>query len=590
MVIEPRKRNVVFVHLPSVPLDQMEQVFADRHAPDFSYIITMPLGILYVSSYLKEHGSNVGEVGLIDFPPKLKDLLNYQNIEDFIHSAAVTDCNFTPDIIAISTLFSSAHQFLLKASKVLKSRWPNATIVVGGIHATSCTSELLANENIDYVCRGEGEIAFTNFVNSFDTPARDQIPGMIKAIHPDNNYSLSELADDLDVLPYPDWSLLEMPLYVRETSRSLARNGGRFEENPAAIIMTTRGCPFSCTFCASHTVHGRKLRFRSVENVLGEVRILYEQFGVSTIIPEDDLFTGNRKKVIELLTAFEHIGIPNFSLHFPNALSVNTLHDDVMDALIRAGMKVTSIAIESGDNEVQRNIIKKRVNLKRAPEVIKYLKDRGVIARCFFILGFPGETREQMNETIAYAKSLGADWCFFGVAVPLIGSEMYEQLIEMNYIQADTNLWSNTVYGTRIYETKEITGKDLESLAYRTNLDVNFLNNVNFRDGAYDRVIEIFNDILVKYPFHIFAEYCLVRAYHLKLDAELAESHLKNLISLIATDRRSRKMWEQYSDLLPDIREIIEGIDLDDFEMNEARHISDRMALRFEQSLSLSAA
>jgi radical SAM superfamily enzyme YgiQ (UPF0313 family) len=580
--------NILFIHLPSVPLDQIEQVFVDRHQPDFSFTITMPLGILYLSSHVKEHG-NVGQIEIVDYPPNIEHLLKYDSIDDFIRQIAQDSCDFTPDIIAFSTLFSTAHQFLLKSTRILKEIWPDAHSIVGGIHATNCVSELLEIESIDFVGKGEGELAFTQFVNAFGTDEIYTIPGIHSGLSDKGFYGACEMADDLDDLPFPDWNLLDMPTYVRETSKSLARNGGRFEENPGAIIMTTRGCPFSCTFCASHTVHGRKLRFRSVENVIAEVKGLYEEHGVTTIIPEDDLFTGNRKKVIELLDAFEKIDIPNFELHFPNALSVNTLHDDVMDALMRAGMSVTSIAIESGSDFVQREIIKKRVKLDRAREVVEYLRSRSVIVRCFFIVGFPGETKEQMMETVEFAKSLGADWCFFGVAVPLIGSEMYDQFADLGVITKDTEQWANTVYGTRSFDTKEISPEEIEALAYRTNLDVNFLNNSNFKLKQYDRVIEIFKDIVVKYPFHIFAHYCMAKAHALSGDHASASECSAEMVRLIETDRRSRAMYHKYGDLLPDVVELLSDKDLDEVSLNDARHISDRLALRLEQSLSLSA-
>ena len=116
------------------------------------------------------------------------------------------------------------------------------------------------------------------------------------------------------------------------------------------------------------------MRFRSVENVMAEIDLLHQKYGVNLFIPEDDLFTANRKKVIPLLQelAKRHETIPGFELQFPNALSVNTLFDDVMDGLIDAGMKVTNIAIESGSNFIQREVIHKNVNLKRAKEVVKY--------------------------------------------------------------------------------------------------------------------------------------------------------------------------------------------------------------------------
>ncbi len=133
--------------------------------------------------------------------------------------------------------------------------------------------------------------------------------------------------------------------------------------------------------------------------------------------------------------------------------------------MVKMGMTVANIAIESGSNEVQRKVIKKNVNLERARKVVAACRDEGIVVRCYFILGFPGETREQIQETIDYAASLPADWCVFGIAAPLVGTEMYSQLLERGEIDNSFN-WDNAFFQERTYDTPEIGAQELKDLGY----------------------------------------------------------------------------------------------------------------------------
>lgn len=553
--------NIAFVHLPSTPLSEVERLMEGRsqgNLRDVTFVVTMPLGLLYLSSYVKAF-NEVGKIGLIDYPAELvRNVTDYASVDELIDHTARTHIDFIPDIIAISSVFSVSHRFLMRTAQALKLMWPNAVVVVGGTHPTNTTRLVLENPAVDYVCRGEGEYAFSQFIKAFGTPEQDRIPGFYTRdnIGSGAYATVAPQVDDLDGLPLPDWDLIDMELYIVETAKGMARHGGRYRENPSALIMTTRGCSFRCTFCSSHTVHSRKVRFRSVDNVMNEVFELNRRYGVTTIIPEDDLFTANAKKVIELLEAFQKVTIPNFQIQFPNALSVNTLHDEVMDNLIQAGMPVAQIAIESGAAYTQRHIIKKNVNLDKARHVVRYMRDRNITARCNFLLGFPGETKELMQETLDYAKNLKADWCTFGVVVPLIGSEMYSQFVEMGYIEDDPEKHSDVLYFHRAFDTKEISAQELEDFAYRVNLEVNFVNNVNFAEEKFAKAVEIFSDIVMKYPFHIFGLHCLRRAY-LGLDnVAKADETWQRLEDIVQTDTRAREMIEKFAYLVPELLEL----------------------------------
>jgi radical SAM superfamily enzyme YgiQ (UPF0313 family) len=448
-----------------------------------------------------------------------------------------------------------SREFFDLAAAALKRRWPAAVLVVGGNHATNSVALLLANPHVDWVARGEGELAFARFVDQVGAGQPIAVKGFYDraktAAGGGACLEQCENVDHLDELPHPDWELIDMATYVM-ASVARKRSFGSAAEARMGSVMTSRGCPFQCTFCSSHTVHGRKMRYRSVGNVLEELRLLHDRYGVTLIVPEDDLFTVNKPRIMEVLGAIRDEGIPGLEMQFPNALSVNTLDEEVIDALHAAGMRIATLAIESGSEYVQNHIIKKRCSLKRAKRLVRYIRDNGLLCRCYFILGFPGETRAQMQESIDFARDLQADWCAFMIAMPLLGSEMFDQFGAMGVMEGGANAWEGT-YAERRFDTAEIGAADLKQLAYRANLDINFLNNSLLREGRYDRAIESFRDVLRIHPFHIFAHYGIMRALLAAGETAKAAAERNRILELIRTNANSAAMLADYGDLMPDI-------------------------------------
>jgi radical SAM superfamily enzyme YgiQ (UPF0313 family) len=306
--------------------------------------------------------------------------------------------------------------------------------------------------------------------------------------------------------------------------------------------VTTRGCPFHCTFCSSWTVHGREMRYRSTENVVKELRLLRDRYHVTTLIPEDDLFSVKKPRFLELCHAVAEEFKGELHFQFPNGLSVATLDPEVIAAMIRMGMSVANIAIESGSHEIQRNVIKKNLDLDRARGVVKTCRDQGIIVRAYFILGFPGETREQMQETIDFAGSLESDWTIIHPAAPLIGTEMFEQLLQRGEIDQSFN-WDEAFFHERTYDTPEIGAEDLKDLAYSANLRLNFFENYNLRCGHYERAANLYRDILRVYPDHLAAHCCLATALRLAGRHDEAERAFEAARDLI--ERQSPMALEQ---------------------------------------------
>lgn len=540
--------NVLFINLPTLPFDAIAANVNGQKTEQFQ-TLAYPLGIMYLSSYLKKQNKSVN-IKLLDFALRINEIDKYKTIEDFIKDTTEKTIDFKPDILAFSLIFSTSHHFFTFAVDKLKSFWPKAISIVGGVHATNCTKKLLQCKSVDYVARGEGEISFAKFVEQYECGQDINIKGIYSKSNIDQCQVLemSDYVVDLDEIPFPDWEIIDMEVYANSLGRK--HSIGDSTSKKIASIMASRGCPFQCIFCSSHTVHGRKMRYRSVENVIDEVKFLYEKYGITLFIPEDDLFTVNFDRTIKLLNGLKELNIPDFELQFPNALSVNTLSEPVMDALIDTGMKITNIAIESGSEYTQKYIIKKNCNLRKAKEIVKYFKAKGIVVRCYFILGFPKETKELMLETIEFAKSLGADWCIFSIAAPLIGSEMYEQFVQLGYIEDNIDLWSKAFFQERNFDTKEISAVELKEFAYRSNLECNFIDNINLTSGNYSKAIDIFTDITLRYPFHIIAWYCIMKCYKHLNDFENVIKVEKEIKNLIKTDKRALEMYTKYEYLI----------------------------------------
>ena len=512
-------RRVLFINPPSIPYNALVRIFERRYEP-LVQTIAMPMGILYLASTLERDLPGIG-IDIVDLAKEYRELcecgqLQFHSFDEFCEEMLRSKVRNAPTLIGISVLFSTAHKSTLRIAAVCKQRWPDVPVVVGGMHATNAVEQLLESPSIDYVCRGEGEAIIADLVLA---PSAD-IQGIVSRANLGAKRS-APLIYNLDTIPLPAWHLIPMEEYIF-SAISRAKNLDKIEQDGAATIVTTRGCPFHCTFCASWTVHGREMRYRSTENVISELKILRERYGVHTVIPEDDLFSVKKPRFIDLCDAIYQEFGGQLHFQFPNGLSVATLDAEVIAAMKRMGMTVANIAIESGSNEVQRKIIKKNVNLERARNVVAECRNQGVTARAYFILGFPGETRSQMEETIEFAASLEADWCTVHPAAPLAGTEMFDQLVARGDIDRSFN-WDDAFFQERTYDTAEIGAQELKDLAYGANLRINFFENYNLRSGQYEKAIELFLDILRAYPSHLAARICLAKAYEQTGKSELAQ-------------------------------------------------------------------
>ena len=568
--------NILFVNFPTLSPENVQVCFTRKPTP---YMAQIPLGIVHLAGAIKNL-EFIENIECLDYCLELENGPNYGNYQNFIDRLA-DEIMFEPDLIAYSINFSTQHDFFVRTEKRLFKRWPNSTSVAGGTHATNVTLELLGTTNLDYVIRGEAELSFVQFINNIQAGKVDKlcdIQGVYSKFHNSlEPLKISEYAD-LPDLPLPNWHLFDMERYKKSISETFLYGSERY----SCSIMTSRGCPFHCTFCSSFTLHGRKMRYFGAEWVTKMVTQLNEEYGINEFVIQDDMFTVHTERTLEMLSALQGLGIPDIGLSVKNALSVNTLNEPVVDALASTGLETAYLAIESGSQHVNNNIIKKRVNLKRVPDIIKMFRERDVPTVCFFIMGFPGETKEMIAESISYAESICSDWCTFNAVKPLVGTPLYDEMLSEGYIDHTPEQWNQTAYGLREFDTKEISAEELNDILYEANIRINFIQNYNVKIGNYSKAAKMFKSISDQYQYHVVALYMLYICSKGLGNADASMNYLRQIYSTIDSDPRAANMYAKYREHMPDITVEIKGsIDTSsDFRSNSSTKIAQNLELK----------
>jgi len=207
-------------------------------------------------------------------------------------------------------------------------------------------------------------------------------------------------------------------------------------------LITSRGCPAKCTFCSIHTVWGRRFRPRSPQNVMGELFFLKEKYGIREIQIEDDNLTLDKTRAHALLDQIIDSKL-DMSFTTPNGIAVWALDGPLLEKLRKAGFYRLTLAVESGNEEVLTKIIRKPLKLDHVREIVPIAKSLGFELDTFYVVGFPGETKEQIRETFRFANSLDVDNAKFFVATPYPGTELYQIAKEKRYLARDFDFHRN---------------------------------------------------------------------------------------------------------------------------------------------------
>ena len=387
---------------------------------------SFPLGLLYIASMLLKNGYDVEVLDCF-----AEDCLNMQEIDFNWFRFGLSEKNIVekiekmkPDLVGLSIPFSCQYDDAIWINNIVKRLDKKMITVAGGSHVSSAP-DLMDPNIFDYCILGEGEFAFLDLVSALRSNSSIKIPGVItKADMQNTRFSTPKhLIENLDSLPFLRYDLLPLQKYWGEESRWVN-------------MIATRGCPFNCNFCSIHSVMGRTLRLRSIDNIISEIELMKQRFNINEIRFEDDGLTDNISWSKQL---FNKIISKNFGITFKvrNGIRADTIDEELLMLMKKAGFKEVIFAPESGSQKTLDNIIKKGLKLEKVEQAIVLAKNIGLSVGCFLIIGFPEETKKDIEITIRYAyklKQLGCDLFWISCATPYPGTRLFEECVEKGII------------------------------------------------------------------------------------------------------------------------------------------------------------
>ncbi len=377
-----------------------------------------PLGVLYLASVLDREGI---EVQVVD-----------QAGEWLTDSALIEKVKrFNPDIVGFSTLTANGVVAARQAAK-LKEWNPNLRIVFGGYHATINGHRVLGKYSfIDYVIRGEGEISLPVFVEAVRKGEQvsdiREVPGIIYRERGVVKYGAAERGvKNLDELPFPDRRRILDNDYGYISGMKMPK---------FTFILTSRGCPYNCTYCSCAAFTKRRINMRSVENVLDELEEI-ESLGYRNVLFTDDNFTVNRKRVIQLCKGMRKRKV---DLNWIAEGRVDSGYFDMLKMMADAGCKIIYYGVESGNQRIL-DYYRKGTRVEQAVDAVEKARRVGIdIITATFIVGAPGETVREVANTLKFAQKLDIDFPQFNILAAIPGAKIYDDLAAQGYINVEEN-------------------------------------------------------------------------------------------------------------------------------------------------------
>jgi anaerobic magnesium-protoporphyrin IX monomethyl ester cyclase len=376
----------------------------------------LPLGLAFVAGALENAGF---EVHILDNYLQKKPI---EEVKAYIRTIA-------PQIVGI-TCGSATYHKCVETAKAIKEVFPQCKVVVGGWHPSYVPDSMLQHPEIDYVVMGEGERAMTELAIHITKGEKvkpiAKVPGVGYRKNGQIIKNPHSLIMNLDEIPYPARHLFDLNLYDRKMEF--------LDVEPVDIMSIIRGCPFNCAFCETKKMWGPTCRFFSPQRVVEEVKFMIDKYGSKGIYFINDNFTIRKKETIELCELMKQ---EKLDLQWICDTRADMVNREVLAKMREAGCKTIWFGIESGSPQILKRI-NKNITMEQTENAVKLCKQEQIKVAASFILGVPGETIADMEQTLNFAKKLNPDLCQFNTFIAYPDSLLYEEMLKTgNYEKLD---------------------------------------------------------------------------------------------------------------------------------------------------------
>ncbi len=371
------------------------------------------------------------------------------NIDNTKHEVKIFDCalhnldsdspllqkmirEFSPQLIGISSwsvMFPEAMCILEKAKLINE----NVITLMGGLHATFYSHEVMKNKNVDFVLRGEAELSFAQFIDEIEKENRDfsKVDGLTyRSSNGDVINNEIVLQENLDNIKIPDYDAIRLQEYIKWGYRYMS--GDKFN----APIWITRGCPYCCDYCSAPLMNGKTIRRHSIEYVVKWVEFLYYEKHIRRVNIIDDNFTFDIQYAKDFCREIIKLNLKDLHLGTPNGVRIQRIDKELLMLMKEAGWQYIVVAPESGSVKTLEKM-KKKLDLAILPKKIEEIKSAGLNVLGFFMVGYPGENRMDIEETVKLIRRCRFDFFYLFNFQPLPGTPVYENLVEKKEIAPD---------------------------------------------------------------------------------------------------------------------------------------------------------
>jgi magnesium-protoporphyrin IX monomethyl ester (oxidative) cyclase len=395
------------------------------------------LGLGYVAGILESRGF---KVEIID---ALLEGIDRSVIEDvqgvsvkrvgLPYEEIVSRINPSSSHIGVTIPFTMLADISHQLTRKIKNAYPDTPLILGGVYP-STLPEMALSECVDYAVVGEGEIPMLELVQG---RRPEDIKGLVYRRNGEVvTNGATAWIEDLDSIPYPARHLIPFDRYTVHSPR-----GQRHRK--VASLITSRGCPFDCTFCSVHPIFGYRWRSRSVDNIMGEIEELQDKYGVSHIEFEDDNLTLNRERAVDLFQAIikHNTDRPEKSITWScnNGIRIDTLDRTLIRSMKDSGCEWLGLGLESGDRDILK-AMNKKLDLDKVEEVVRIGAEVGIRMSAFMIVGYPGETDKRFKNSLNFflkLKKLGVEYFPIHIINVYPNTRLHQICLEKGYLVRD---------------------------------------------------------------------------------------------------------------------------------------------------------